>query len=129
MRKAGLKLTHQRLEIIKEISRTKEHPDVETIYKRVSRRVPTVSLDTVYRTLTLLEKEKLISRVEVLSDRVRYDPDTDRHHHFICNKCGIIHDVYNQTLYDLAFSEYDLKLGCVQSIHVLLRGLCAECAE
>ena len=56
-RRYGLKSTYQRAEIYRELASTEEHPDVETIYARVRSRIPAVSLDTVYRTLRLLEKK------------------------------------------------------------------------
>ena len=45
LRRSGVKLTHQRLEIFREVVKSSDHPDVETIYKGVRKRVPTVSLD------------------------------------------------------------------------------------
>ncbi len=54
LREAGLRLTHQRLEIVRVIAADETHPDVETVYRAVRERVPTISLDTVYRTLATL---------------------------------------------------------------------------
>ena len=53
-RGAGVKLTHQRMEVFREVALSGDHPDAETIYRRVRARIPTVSLDTVYRALWLL---------------------------------------------------------------------------
>jgi Fur family peroxide stress response transcriptional regulator len=83
-RRYGVKATHQRAEIYRELAGTNEHPDVETIYARVRKRIPAISLDTVYRTLRLLEKKGLISRVGSLGERTRFDANIDRHHHFVC---------------------------------------------
>ena len=55
-----IKATHQRMEILRELASTGEHPDAETIFKRVRRRIPAVSLDTVYRTLRMLEDKGII---------------------------------------------------------------------
>ena len=55
-RKAGVKLTHQRLEIFREMAQTVDHPDAESVYNSVRERVPTVSMDTVYRTLWMLNE-------------------------------------------------------------------------
>ena len=52
LRDSGLRLTHQRLEIVRVIAADRTHPDVETVYEAVRKRVPTISLDTVYRTLS-----------------------------------------------------------------------------
>ena len=60
----GLKLTHQRMEIFRELASSSEHPSAEKIYKRLLSKFPTLSLDTVYRTLITFEKIGLIARVQ-----------------------------------------------------------------
>jgi Fur family peroxide stress response transcriptional regulator len=128
LRAAGLRLTHQRLEICGEIARTDKHPEVETIYDRVRARVPSVSLDTVYRTLALLERRGLISRVEMLSGPTRYDANTERHHHFVCTECGLVRDVRALETDELPNPSCARELGTVRSIHVQFRGVCSKCA-
>ena len=85
-RRQGVKATHQRTEILRELAGTQEHPDAETIYARVRQRIPAISLDTVYRTLRLLEEKGVIARVGSMRDRTRFDANTDRHHHFVCSR-------------------------------------------
>jgi len=126
-RRYGVKATHQRSEIYRELAGTKEHPDAETIYRRVRQRIPAISLDTVYRTLRLLEKKGLIARVGSLGERTRFDADTDRHHHFVCTKCGFIGDIYNEEWNDFRAPNEVGSMGTVNSIHVELRGLCKAC--
>src|SRR5215470_15155089 len=86
-RKAGVKLTHQRLEIFVELARTVEHPDAETIFRAVQQRVPTVSLDTVYRTLWMLRDLGLVATLVPRQDGIRFDPNLERHHHYVCVPC------------------------------------------
>jgi len=126
-RRSGMKATHQRIEIFREIARTEEHPDAETIYRRVRQRIPTISLDTIYRTLYRLEAEGLISRVEVLSDRARFDANTDRHHHFVCTRCGLVRDFYSRDLDDYRAPSEVRKWGDISTTHMELRGVCATC--
>ena len=57
---AGVKLTHQRLEIFREVASSVEHPDAEAVVRSVRKRMPTVSIDTVYRTLWMLNDLGLI---------------------------------------------------------------------
>jgi len=128
-RRYGVKATHQRSEIYRELAGTKEHPDAETIYKRVRERIPAISLDTVYRTLRLLEKKGLISRVGSLGERTRFDADTIRHHHFVCTECGFIGDIYNEEWNDFRPPSDVRTMGTVNSIHVELRGLCKTCQK
>jgi Fur family peroxide stress response transcriptional regulator len=126
-RRYGVKATHQRTEIYRELASTREHPDAETIYTRVRKRIPAISLDTVYRTLRLLEKKGLISRVGSLGEKTRFDANTDRHHHFVCTECGFMGDIYNDE-WNAFRAPSDVKaMGIVNSIHVELRGLCKAC--
>jgi Fur family peroxide stress response transcriptional regulator len=126
-RRYGVKATHQRSEIYRELAGTNEHPDAETIYTRVRKRIPAISLDTVYRTLRLLEKKGLISRVGSLGERTRFDADTERHHHFVCTECGFIGDIYHEEWNDFRAPSDVRTMGTVNSIHVEVRGLCNAC--
>jgi len=96
-----MKLTHQRIEIFREVARTGDHPDAETIFKRVRKRIPTVSLDTVCRTLWMLNDVGLISTLGSQRGRVRFDGNASPHHHFICTKCGKAGDFYSKEFDDL----------------------------
>jgi Fur family transcriptional regulator, peroxide stress response regulator len=125
----GIKTTHQRAEIYRELARTDEHPDAETIYARVRKRIPAISLDTVYRTLRLLEKKGLILRVGSLSEKTRFDANTDPHHHFVCTGCGFMGDFYNDGWNHLPIPSDVDGMGTVNSIHIELRGLCKACQK
>ena len=126
-RRHGVKATHQRTEIYRELARTDEHPDAETVYTRVRKRIPAISLDTVYRTLRLLEKKGFISRVGSLGEKTRFDANTDTHHHFVCTECGFMGDFYNDGWNDFQAPREVRAMGTVNSVHVELRGLCKAC--
>ncbi len=126
-RSKGLKATHQRMEIFRELAGCKEHPDAETVYRRVSRRVPSISRDTVYRTLSTLEAEGLIRRAQVLGGPARFDANTDRHHHFICTVCGAIQDFHSKALDRLPIPKSVSAFGRIESAQVQVRGVCSAC--
>lgn len=128
-RAKGRKATHQRREVFLALAADEAHPDAETIYRRVRQRVPTISRDTVYRTLAMLEEQGLVRRAEIVSDRGRYDANVERHHHFVCTACGRVHDVYSQSLNDLPIPPSVASIGRVESAQVQLRGVCARCAK
>lgn len=75
----GLKLTHQRLEILHGAAAAKDHPSAEDICERVRLKIPPVPLDTVYRAFTLFECCGVIARVQHPDDRARYHPKTTAH--------------------------------------------------
>ncbi|HUL31479.1 MAG TPA: transcriptional repressor [Thermodesulfobacteriota bacterium] len=126
-RRSGIKATHQRTEIYRELAGTNEHPDAETVYARVRKRIPAISLDTVYRTLRLLEKKGIILRVGLPGERTRFDGNTDRHSHFVCTECGFIGDLHQERWNDLQPPKEAMAMGTVNSVHVELRGLCNAC--
>ena len=125
----ALKLTHQRLEIFNEVAKSGDHPDVESIYRGVRERLPTVSLDTVYRTLRLLHDLGLIDTVGPSRERVRFDGNTLPHHHFVCKQCGAIYDFYSPELDKLEVPEAIQALGHGEKINVEVRGLCHQCLK
>ena len=128
-RRHGIKATHQRTQIYRELVRTTEHPDAETIYRRVRRRIPAISRDTVYRNLRLFEEKGVISRVESQQERVRFDARQESHHHFVCTVCGSIFDFVSKALDDLPIPKAVGDLGTMESAQVQVRGVCAACAR
>jgi Fur family peroxide stress response transcriptional regulator len=128
-RRNGIRVTHQRTEILRELAGTQEHPDAETLYGRVRRRIPAMSLDTLYRTLRMLEANGVISRVGSVRDRARFDANTARHHHFVCSECGRIGDFQSEGFDALAVPAEVAAMGTVCSVQVELRGVCRKCQD
>ncbi|MBN1362020.1 MAG: transcriptional repressor [Sedimentisphaerales bacterium] len=124
-----MKVTHQRMEVFRELAGTEEHPDAEAIYQSVRQRVPAISRDTVYRTLASLEEQGIVHKAEILFSKARYDANTDRHHHFVCTECGRVRDFYSEALNELPLPKTVTSLGRIESAHVQLRGVCAACAR
>ena len=128
LKRAGVMQTHQRLEVFKELARSGEHPDAQTIYRRVKRRVPSISLDTVYRTLWLFRDLDLVSIVGSNHEHIRFDANTSRHHHFVCTRCGKTLDFYSREFDTLSVPEEVRVFGEVEQNHVELRGVCKACS-
>ena len=125
--RAGIRFTPQRAEIFREVARTGEHPDAETVLQRVRERLTNVSLDTVCRTRGLLEELGLISKVDVLCDRARFDANREQHHHFVCIQCGAVRDFVRPEWDRCSVPEEVKAMGEVRSMHVQLRGVCRDC--
>ena len=126
-RQAGLRVTHQRTEVFRELASTDEHPDAEAIYRRVHERIPAVSLDTVYRTLALLEEKGLVSRTAVRSGAARFDSNTDPHHHFVCTTCGRIRDFECPSMDAIAIPEAAREMGTITTWQIHVHGICTDC--
>jgi Fur family peroxide stress response transcriptional regulator len=127
-RASGLKLTHQRLEILRELADNREHPDVETLFRAVRARVPTVSLDTVYRTLWTLHGLGLVTTLGARREGLRFDTNLDPHHHFVCVRCGLVRDVVSDTLDATPIPAAVRELGGDLDVHVEFRGVCRACS-
>jgi Fur family transcriptional regulator, peroxide stress response regulator len=126
---AGVKLTHQRLEIFREIASHLDHPDAETIHQALQHRIPGVSLDTVYRTLWILYDLNLIATYGQLRETVHFDPNPEPHHHYICVRCGIIRDLTTPEFDDFQLPPSASAYGSVLAFRVELSGLCEGCAR
>ena len=125
---AGVKLTHQRLEILREVASSLEHPDAVAVFRAVQPRMPTVSLDTVYRTLALASELGVISTLGARRESVRFDGNRDPHHHFVCIHCGLIRDFESAALDTLRVPSSAKRFGEVITTYVEVRGVCPRCA-
>jgi len=92
-RNIRFKLTPQRLAIISFLQGNKSHPSADDVYQAVRKRFPTISLATVYTTLSVLRDRGAVLELILDADKKRYDPDTRLHHHLICLSCKRIEDV------------------------------------
>ena len=123
---AGLKVTQQRLEIYRELLESEDHPAAETLHNRLVKRLPTLSLDTVYRTLATLEKWDIVQRIETKESQARYEALASRHHHFLCDQCGKVIDFFWPT-----FDAIDLPalpgVGALGRTSVVMHGTCSGC--
>ena len=128
-RGADLKLTHQRLEIFRELALAVDHPSAETIHKRLKKRLATLSLDTVYRTLATLEKHRLITKVETVESQARFEADMDRHHHAICRQCGAITDFNWRSFDEVQLPQEISGWGRIDKKNITLHGICEKCAN
>jgi Fur family peroxide stress response transcriptional regulator len=128
-KEAGVKLTHQRLEIFREVAASLEHPDAETIFRAVQGRMPTVSLDTVYRTLWMLNDLRLITTLGPRRESVRFDANLAHHHHYVCVRCGLARDFESIELNTLRIPDAVKRFGSVVATHVEVRGICESCAK
>ena len=126
-RRHGLRITPQRVAIYHELCSSKKHPSAITIYVRVRKRYPNISLGTVNTTLLTFARIGLARVVESSGDPKRFDPDLAPHHHFRCIRCGRIVD-FTENAYDHIAVPAGIKRKFVitaQKVH--LEGFCDRC--
>ena len=89
----GYRLTPQRREIIRLLSRNKSHPGAMEILRKVRKIVPRISMSTVYYTLDMMKKEGLIRELEYYDMENRYEINVSDHINLVCTKCRKITDL------------------------------------
>ncbi|HRR29610.1 MAG TPA: Fur family transcriptional regulator, partial [Victivallales bacterium] len=126
-RDSGLKFTQQRFEIFNELIISTVHPDAMIIFKNIRKKIPSISFDTVYRTLRTFEEKGIIKLIGVWGDKQRFDGNNEKHHHFICLACGKILDINDNEIDNLVIPREVYKVGYPKYIHVEIRGICSDC--
>mgnify|MGYP000459922235 CR=1 FL=1 len=95
---AGLKMTGQRRVILKVLGSSEDHPSVEDVYERAKGLDSSISIATVYRTLSLLDELDLVIRHEFQEGYSRYEVNWDHHHHLIDLETGKVVEFQNEEL-------------------------------
>ncbi|MFH1372969.1 MAG: Fur family transcriptional regulator [bacterium] len=123
----GLRITHQRSEIFHELAKYPDHPTAENVFSRVRKRLKTISLDTVYRTIATFEEHGMIKRVQILDNSARFDVNLSIHHHLICTRCNKIEDLYWPVFDKMKLPDSVNGWAKMNSRHVEIRSLCLDC--
>lgn len=126
---AGIKLTHQRLEIFNELITAKGHFSVEDIHKRLQKRMPTVAIDTVYRALATLDELGVARKLQLVNVPNLFDTNIEPHYHFVCDRCRKVEDVHWPEFDKTALPEGMSGIGQVRFRHLELHGLCTACLD
>ena len=93
----GIQPSAQRVAVAGYVLSTHDHPSADDVFDRVRRSFPMISRATVYNTLHLFVEKGLLRELHLAPDSVLFDPNTNRHHHFIDEDTGRIYDVpWNQ---------------------------------
>ena len=127
-KRAGLKVTHQRTEIYRILLIIPDHPSAETLYKRLLPTLPTISLDTVYRTLSTLEQHGLVNRIQTSESQARFEAVIANHHHLICSNGKDVMDVHWPEIESLDLPEAGDGWGKSHSRNLIMYGVCSTCS-
>jgi Fur family transcriptional regulator, peroxide stress response regulator len=104
------------------------HPFADEIYRRVRKKLPRISLATVYRNLQRLVEDGKI-RTVLLGERVaRYDPETSDHDHFICENCGRVQDLFLARERQVDLTPLTREGYIVTTHNLTVYGICRLCA-
>ena len=124
LKENSLKVTPQRLIVLKYLGEHFTHPTTDQIYKDLKTNNPSLSKTTVYNALDVLEKNGIIQSITISKSELRYDFKHGMHHHFLCKKCGRITDI------DVECPNLGKMLECghnVEEVHGYFKGICKKC--
>jgi Fur family ferric uptake transcriptional regulator len=124
----GYRLTPQRQLILDALQNSDDHISAEEIHSQVRQQYPHVNISTVYRTLELLKNLGLVTETDMGSGHFRYHPaDKGRHHHLICEQCGVTIDIDESVFSPLKrtlLKEYGFRANMS---HLAIFGRCERC--
>lgn len=107
----------------------KDHPTAEMVYEAVRKEFPSISLGTVYRNLSLLAEDGEIMRLDVGEGQDRFDPNVEKHYHFVCQKCGAVSDLDMPWMLHVDVLADSFAAGKVTGHMAYFYGICDKCAE
>jgi Fur family ferric uptake transcriptional regulator len=123
------RMTKQRRVILEEVRRINDHPAADEIYDRVRKRLPRVSLGTVYRNLDVLCEMGLIQRLELSGTTKRFDGIPQKHYHIRCVCCGRVDDAPIAPMNELEDDLYGTTVFEIIGHNLEFTGLCPQCSK
>lgn len=121
------RITCQKKIILDYLKSVKTHPTAKEVFEAVRKKLPRVSLATVYRILKNLKEKGEI--LEIPQDVFHFDGDISPHAHFICQRCKKIFDIFNECQKCQIIKEQKLKVGKIKSYQIYFYGLCKNCKK
>jgi len=122
---SGLKITPQRVAVMKTLMQLRNHPTAEELFSEVSKTMPGLSPTTIYNTLDIFVKKGLVKRVKTDADVMRYDAITEHHHHLYCAVSDRMEDYFDpelDTMLQDYFKKKQIKGFNVSDIRLQLMG-------
>lgn len=124
---SNLRMTRQRQVILEELCSVYSHPSADEIYEMVRKRLPRISLGTVYRNLEILAESGVIQKLEFGGNLKRFDGNPHQHYHIRCVLCDRLVDAP----YDLHL-EIEDNLGAATDFKIIGHkleyiGICPQC--
>jgi Fur family transcriptional regulator, peroxide stress response regulator len=124
---SGLSVTPQRLAIFRSLVGDTTHPSPDAIYRRVRKFHPTISVATVHKTLDTFEKCGIISRLTPMHESVRYDVNTEPHHHIICIRCKKVVNLAEDEIQPVRLPAHIRRRHTVLGYSVHVSVVCSVC--
>ncbi len=121
------RMTRQKMVIIEEIKNCKIHPTADELHKRLRKKLPYISLATVYRNLKIMSETGQISKLKTKGKSKLFDWDSSPHDHIYCLQCQRVDNINITDIIGITM-PYDINCGYKISGHKFeFSGICPEC--
>jgi Fur family peroxide stress response transcriptional regulator len=125
----GIAVTHQRQVLYEVMQGMEGHPSPEEVFVRVKKKIPAISLATVYKNIHLFVESGIFRKMSMHHGSVRVEMNDEEHHHMVCSRCKTITDIGEKEL-GLMPKRRKLQDGfLVERYAVDVIGLCAKCQQ
>jgi Fur family ferric uptake transcriptional regulator len=126
---SNLRMTHQRQVILEELRQVRSHPSADEVYDLVRKRIPRISLGTVYRNLEVLSETGEIQKVESCGSPKRFDGNPEDHYHIRCISCDRVVDAPADINIDVQREFGETTDFKVIGYKLEFFGLCPRCSK
>lgn len=123
------RMTRQRQIILEELRKVDTHPSADEVYETVRKRLPRISLGTVYRNLEILSELGEIQKLELGGDLKRFDRNSNKHYHIRCMNCGRVGDAPIAPLNQVEDELYGATVYTIIGHRLEFEGLCPQCSK
>ena len=123
------RMTNQRQVILEEIREVNTHPTADEVYEIVRKRLPKISLGTVYRNLEILSSCGLIQKIGPISSQMRFDGITKNHYHLRCIYCGRVEDAPFHPMENLENAIREKSDYTIIDHKLEFIGICPKCKK
>ena len=125
-----MRMTSQREIILEELKKTTSHPTADELYLQVKKRLPRISLATVYRNLEKMAELGLIQKIEAAGSQMRFDGNPEFHYHIRCIHCGKVDDLSIEpieAIEELTKAKGEINGYKLLSYKLEFIGICPKC--
>lgn len=122
-----IRVTRQRQVLLDELCKLYTHPTADELYQIARKRLPRISLGTVYRNLELMAEHGMIQKLEVGGTQKRFDGNAAPHYHVRCLKCGRLDDLNLPLDLDLDRQAGELTDFTILRHSLEFTGICPAC--
>ena len=125
----NLRSTQQRMVILEELRSKNNHPSADELYERVRKKLPRISLGTVYRNLEVLSQLGEIQKLNLSGSLKRYDGTPSKHYHIRCIRCDRVDDAPIAPLNQIEDELYQATVFEIIGHNLEFTGLCPACTK